>query len=62
MARAAPSRQGLLDQMRRDPAIDEYLAGVNPSSRVLLQKLRKTILSIVPEVEECISYGMPAFR
>jgi len=33
MARAAPSRQGLLDQMRRDPAIDEHLAGVNPSSR-----------------------------
>jgi len=48
--------------MRRDPAIDDYLAGVTPSSRTLLQKLRKTIRSIVPEVEECISYGMPAFR
>ena len=46
----------LLDQMRRDPAIDEYLAGVTPSSRALLQKLRKTIHSIVPDVEECISY------
>jgi uncharacterized protein YdhG (YjbR/CyaY superfamily) len=46
----------------RDPAIDEYLAGVIPSSRTLLQKLRKTIHSIVPEVEECISYRMPAFR
>jgi uncharacterized protein YdhG (YjbR/CyaY superfamily) len=52
----------LLDQMRRDPAIDEYLAGVIPSSRAALQKLRKTIRSIVPEVEECISYRMPAFR
>jgi uncharacterized protein YdhG (YjbR/CyaY superfamily) len=48
--------------MRRDPAIDEYLATVSPSSRALLQNLRKTIHSIFPEVEECISYRMPAFR
>jgi|CZKU01.1.fsa_nt_gi uncharacterized protein YdhG (YjbR/CyaY superfamily) len=52
----------LLDPMRRDPAIDEYLEDVNPKSRALLQKLRKTIHALVPEVEECISYGMPAFR
>jgi uncharacterized protein YdhG (YjbR/CyaY superfamily) len=52
----------VLDAMRRDPAIDEYLAGVSPRSRALLQKLRKTIRSIVPEVEECISYRLPAFR
>jgi uncharacterized protein YdhG (YjbR/CyaY superfamily) len=52
----------LLVQMRRDPAIDEYLAKVSPSSRALLQKLRKTVHSIVPEVEECISYRVPAFR
>jgi uncharacterized protein YdhG (YjbR/CyaY superfamily) len=48
--------------MSRDPAIDEYLAEVTPSRRALLQKLRKTIRSIVPEVEECISYRLPAFR
>ncbi len=48
--------------MRRDPAIDEYLAGVSPSSRTLLQKLRRTIHTLVAEVEECISYRMPAFR
>jgi uncharacterized protein YdhG (YjbR/CyaY superfamily) len=52
----------LLDQMRADPAIDEYLAKVSASSRALLQGLRKTIRSIVPEVEECISYRLPAFR
>jgi uncharacterized protein YdhG (YjbR/CyaY superfamily) len=52
----------LLAQMTRDPAIDEYMARATPRSRALLQKLRKTIRSIVPEVEECISYGMPAFR
>ncbi|HXN48404.1 MAG TPA: DUF1801 domain-containing protein [Bryobacteraceae bacterium] len=37
-------------------------AGASPSSRAPLQKLRKTIRSIVPEVEECFSYGIPAFR
>lgn len=45
-----------------DPAIDAYLARVSPGSRALLQNLRKTIHSLVPDVEECISYGMPAFR
>jgi uncharacterized protein YdhG (YjbR/CyaY superfamily) len=52
----------LAEQMRRDPAIDEYLTGRSPSSRALLQKLRRNIHALVPEVEECVSYGMPAFR
>jgi uncharacterized protein YdhG (YjbR/CyaY superfamily) len=52
----------LLDRMRRDPAIDEYLASMNPKGRAVLQKLRNTIHALVPEVEECISYRMPAFR
>ena len=52
----------LLDQMRREPAIDEYLAKANASIRALLEKLRKTIHALVPEVEECISYRLPAFR
>ena len=42
--------------------IDEYLAGVNADQRVALEKLRKTIRAAAPEVEECISYGIPAFR
>jgi uncharacterized protein YdhG (YjbR/CyaY superfamily) len=52
----------LLDQMRRAPAVDEYLATVTPKTRALLHKLRKTIHDVVPEAEECISYRMPAFR
>lgn len=43
-------------------SIDEYLARVSPDRRVLLEKLRKTIHRILPDVEECISYSMPAFR
>src|SRR5262245_59563573 len=41
---------------------EEYLAGVSPDKRAALQKLRKAIKSIVPDAEECISYGLPAFR
>ncbi|MCI0377254.1 MAG: DUF1801 domain-containing protein [Gemmataceae bacterium] len=42
--------------------IDEYLAGVSADQRAALQKLRKTIKAIVPKAEECISYGLAAFR
>ena len=42
--------------------IDDYLATVTGAKRTELDKLRKTIRSIVPQAEECISYGMPAFR
>jgi uncharacterized protein YdhG (YjbR/CyaY superfamily) len=47
---------------RKARTIDEYLAGVNADQRVALSKLRKTIRTIAPQVEECISYGIPAFR
>ena len=42
--------------------IDEYLAALDAPKRTTLQRLRQTILGIIPEAEECISYGMPAFR
>jgi uncharacterized protein YdhG (YjbR/CyaY superfamily) len=42
--------------------IDDYLATVRGDRRTALDKLRKTIRSIVPRAEECISYGIPAFR
>jgi uncharacterized protein YdhG (YjbR/CyaY superfamily) len=42
--------------------VDEYLAGLEEPKRSALQELRQTILSIVPDAEECISYGMPAYR
>ena len=48
--------------MKRDPAIDAYLADAEPKSRALLQRLRKAIHAVVPGVEECISYRLPAFR
>lgn len=42
--------------------IDEYLALQSEENRAALAKLRKSIHSIVPNAEECISYGIPAFR
>ena len=42
--------------------IDDYLAKVAEPKRATLQMLRQTIRDIVPDAEEVISYGMPAFR
>ena len=42
--------------------VDEYLAALDEPKRRTLERLRNTILEIVPEAEQCISYGMPAFR
>ncbi len=42
--------------------VDEYLRGVAEPKRSTLTALRRTILQIVPDAEEVISYGVPAFR
>ena len=55
-AMASPSKK------TREPAIDRYLASASATNRLMLLQLRKTIHACVPEVEECISYRLPAFR
>jgi uncharacterized protein YdhG (YjbR/CyaY superfamily) len=42
--------------------IDEYLRGVEEPKRGTLEALRRTILEIVPEAEQAMSYRLPAFR
>ncbi len=42
--------------------IDEYLSGVEEPERGTLEALRRTILEIVPDAEQLISYRVPAFR
>ena len=42
--------------------IDDYLASLDQPKRSSLTTLRRSILEVVPEAEQCISYGLPAFR
>jgi uncharacterized protein YdhG (YjbR/CyaY superfamily) len=49
------------DPMSRQE-IDAYLATLDEPKRGTLSALRDTIVSVIPDAEECISYGLPAFR
>ena len=40
---------------------DKYVINLNVDQRTALQKVWKTIKSIIPEANEGVSYGMPAF-
>ena len=42
--------------------IDAYLADVPEPGRSTLEEVRRRILAVVPDAEQCISYQMPAFR
>ena len=42
--------------------IDAYLARLEEPKRSTLEALRRSILEVVPEAEQGISYRMPAFR
>jgi uncharacterized protein YdhG (YjbR/CyaY superfamily) len=42
--------------------IDQYLDTLDEPKRATLARLRDTIVAIVPNAEQCISYGMPAFK
>src|SRR6266508_6377424 len=42
--------------------IDDYLDTLEEPKRTTLTQLRDTIMTVVPDAEECISYAMPAFK
>lgn len=42
--------------------VDDYLRGVEEPKRSTLEALRRTILEVVPDAEQVISYRVPAFR
>ena len=42
--------------------VDAYLAGLEEPHRSTLETLRRSILAVVPDAEQGISYGAPAFR
>ena len=42
--------------------VDKYLASLDAPKRTTLEHLRQAILDVVPDADECISYGVPAFK
>ena len=42
--------------------IDEYLQRLGEPKRSTLSRLRRDILAVVPDAEQCISYGVPGFK
>ena len=42
--------------------VDAYLAALDEPKQSTLRELRRTILGIIPDAEQCISYRLPAFR
>lgn len=42
--------------------VDAYIAAQPEPQRTTLEGLRRQILSVIPEAEQCMSYGMPGFR
>ncbi len=42
--------------------VDAYLSTLDEPKRATLKQLRATILAVVPDAEQGISYGVPAFR
>ena len=42
--------------------IDRYLDALEEPKRIALARLRQTILGILPDAEQAISYGLPAFK
>ncbi len=62
LSRLDPSAAGVENEVVSEAEIDAYLAGLDEPRRSTLEALRQTIRDIVPEAEQCIAYGMPAFR
>ena len=42
--------------------VDTYLRGLEEPKRSTLEALRRTILEVLPEAEQVISYRVPTFR
>lgn len=42
--------------------VEEYLSGVDEPKQSTLRQVRASILRVVPDAEECMSYGSPAYR
>lgn len=41
--------------------MDDYLAGLQPTQKVALERVRAVVARLAPDAEEGTSYGVPAF-
>jgi uncharacterized protein YdhG (YjbR/CyaY superfamily) len=58
---AATSREARRVDVASDSSnVDEYLASLPMQARQALEELRSTLRDLIPDGEECLSYGMPA--
>lgn len=48
--------------MEKPATIDDYIAAYPADVQEILQKVRETIKTAVPQATEAISYGMPTFK
>jgi uncharacterized protein YdhG (YjbR/CyaY superfamily) len=58
----APPLIGLQNGTVSAEEIDQYLDALEEPKRTTLARLRQTILDILPEADQGISYGLPAFK
>ena len=42
--------------------IDRYLTGLDEPKRSALEQLRRDVLAVLPDAQECLSYGVPGFK
>jgi uncharacterized protein YdhG (YjbR/CyaY superfamily) len=42
--------------------VDRYLAGLDEPKRTTLEEMRRRILEVIPDAEQGLSYGVPAFK
>lgn len=48
--------------MKKPTTIDEYIAAFPADVQEILQRVRETVRTAVPQATEAISYGMPTFK
>jgi uncharacterized protein YdhG (YjbR/CyaY superfamily) len=49
-------------QANKSASVDDYIAAFPEATQILLEEIRSVIRKAAPDAQECISYGMPAFR
>ena len=42
--------------------VEEYLSNITPAQRDEYGRLKKIVKSLIPDIEETISYGIPTFK